>query len=718
MKKIICFILSLVICLSVFVSCSDAKDEPSDEVLSSSEDAGASEEPSAEPSEASEESVEESSEESVEESSEPPYIPTYETNVALGKTYSGTSADGIYPDTYHAELTDGLYAGTDRGYSDPKWSNYQRPDPVTITLDLEDDRFSLYKFEVSFYVDVGPGITPPLDICVYASDDCPDETYKWTFIGTVPSSLEMERGSHISSFCLDSPIDSRYIRFTMNHYSANLFLDEISVYADVEGVAAGKTLEKAIEEAYANDTVPYSALFDGVVKEEINYSYVLTAISSHKSVKCSRNANELFHYAGKLTDCAPLGATYESGRWAGFDGSEPLDITVNLSKLRTDVCAFSLSAHSNPALGIMLPSYVDFYVSEDNKEYTYIGRVYAPADSDAEYYNYILALPFALHVRYARFSIPEQERKMVFVEETGVYGYVEPTESAFTPLYSEESIAEVTEEKYFDPSDDDYAENINLISGLPQRFFSHVPLKKGTNGNTAENTKLLTDGKFAKEAYYTDSAFCHFGSGLGRDVVYDLGATATVTGFGVSFLREDDVGINTLASVEFYLSENGVDWYPVLVGVTPSSSSTEIIGIRTNSEERTRQDSRAFPLRSGQTPTATNFRSSALKKLTKPACRFRIAGSPPKRWITALTPRVTSSLSEKRTTSFSCRTTAPRTKRAAKRSDIPWRNSFLTFLTSTSTERSPTRCSTASCSARPEACLKATIAIPTRICVK
>lgn len=572
MKKTICLLLAVILFAYSLFSCNDANDTSSEEI--SAESSSASEDAV---SDVSEEPSEESAEESSEESSEEIYVPTYETNVSLGKTYFGTSADNIYPDTYHAELTDGLYAGNDKGYSDPKWSNYPKPDPVTITIDLEDDCHSVYKFEVSFYSDIGPGITPPLDVCVYASDDCPEETHKWTFLCVVPTSLDIEAGSHISSITLDKPIDSRYIRFTMNHYAANLFLDEISIYADVEGVEAGKSLAKAVEEAYENDTVSYSTLLDGLETEEINYDYVLDAVSLRKAVKCSRNANAMFPTASKLTDCAPLGATYESGRWAGFDGSEPLDITVNLSKLRTDVCAFSLSAHNNPALGIMLPSYVDFYVSENNKEFTYIGRVYAPAEPDAEYYNYILALPKALHVRYAVFSIPEQERKMVFVEETGVFAYVEPTETAFTPLYSEEPIEEVTEEKLFDPSDEDYNENINLISGLSQRIFSHTPLKKGTDGNTSEKTKLLTDGKFAVNEYYTDSAFCHFGSGLGRDVVFDLGATATVTGFGVSFLREDDVGINTLSSVEFYLSENGVDWYPVYVGVTPSSKPTQIM---------------------------------------------------------------------------------------------------------------------------------------------
>ena len=60
-------------------------------------------------------------------------------------------------------------------------------------------------------------------------------------------------------------------------------------------------------------------------------------------------------------------------------------------------------------------------------------------------------------------------------------------------------------------------------------------------------------------------------------MIFDFGATATVDGFSLSFLRETPVGINSISSVLFYLSENGVDWYAVKAAVLPSEQDTEFL---------------------------------------------------------------------------------------------------------------------------------------------
>lgn len=47
-----------------------------------------------------------------------PFEPVYRTVVSRGKPYTGPAAVDSYPDTYGSELTDGLYAEGDLGYSD------------------------------------------------------------------------------------------------------------------------------------------------------------------------------------------------------------------------------------------------------------------------------------------------------------------------------------------------------------------------------------------------------------------------------------------------------------------------------------------------------------------------------------------------------------------------------------------------------------------------
>lgn len=96
-----------------------------------------------------------------ESGSEEPFEPAYSTVVSRGKPYTGPTAVDSYPDTYGSELTDGLYAEGDLGYSDPRWSDYGKPDPLTFTIDLGEIVDRIYMFEISYYHEIGPGIGTP-----------------------------------------------------------------------------------------------------------------------------------------------------------------------------------------------------------------------------------------------------------------------------------------------------------------------------------------------------------------------------------------------------------------------------------------------------------------------------------------------------------------------------------------------------------------------------
>lgn len=85
-----------------------------------------------------------------------PFEPVYRTVVSRGKPYTGPAAVDSYPDTYGSELTDGLYAEGDLGYSDPRWSDYGKPDPLTFTIDLGEIVDRIYMFEISYYQKSAP----------------------------------------------------------------------------------------------------------------------------------------------------------------------------------------------------------------------------------------------------------------------------------------------------------------------------------------------------------------------------------------------------------------------------------------------------------------------------------------------------------------------------------------------------------------------------------
>lgn len=176
MKKTICIALTFMLISSSFFSCSNHESNTSSDIVAA-ESTAVSEQTSNETVTSSEES----------DMSDEMFAPEYETPVSIGKPYSGTKADAAYEDTFGTELTDGLYAEDDKGYGDPKWSNYSRPDPVTFTIDLGENCERLYKFEVSYYHELGPGIGAPQNITVYGSDDNNEKNIR------LESSLPYER---------------------------------------------------------------------------------------------------------------------------------------------------------------------------------------------------------------------------------------------------------------------------------------------------------------------------------------------------------------------------------------------------------------------------------------------------------------------------------------------------------------------------------------------
>lgn len=568
MKKPICIALTFMLISSSFFSCSKHESNTSSDIVAA-ESTAVSEQTSNETVTSSEES----------DMSDEMFAPEYETPVSIGKPYSGTKADAAYEDTFGTELTDGLYAEDDKGYGDPKWSNYGRPDPVTFTIDLGENCERLYKFEVSYYHELGPGIGAPQNITVYGSDDNNEKTSGWNRLCRMSADATAETGAYRISATLDAPVSYRYIRFTMNHYSANLFLDELTVYADVKGDSASFSLEQDVDDSYVNDTYSFTEIAASLKYGEVKRALDPRNIALSKNCRLSRSADSNFPDTSKLTDGKKIGATYESGDWVGFAGSAALDMTVNLGTVATDISRFTLSAHSNPQIGIVLPKYVDFFISDNGKNFTKLGRVYAPTAASSYYYNYILSLPFTVKAKYIRFTVPEQERKMLLIEEIGVFAYREADNKPEATYYAEKTVPVIKTPTYFDSNSPDYNDTVNLISGKTQRIYSYVPLYKSANphGNTPESSTLMTDGKFAENADYTDPGFFKFGSCHGRDVVYDLGATATVTGFSVSFLRQDNVGINVVSGALLWLSEDGDNWYPVDSATLPSSQPTEIL---------------------------------------------------------------------------------------------------------------------------------------------
>ena len=76
---------------------------------------------------------------------------------------------------------------------------------------------------------------------------------------------------------------------------------------------------------------------------------------------------------------------------------------------------------------------------------------------------------------------------------------------------------------------------------------------------------MLTDGKFAGQAAYSDPAYFRFTGGLGRTILYDLGRESAVSSFAGSFLYELSTAVGLPRRLLIKASQNGVDWQTIHV---------------------------------------------------------------------------------------------------------------------------------------------------------
>ena len=85
---------------------------------------------------------------------------------------------------------------------------------------------------------------------------------------------------------------------------------------------------------------------------------------------------------------------------------------------------------------------------------------------------------------------------------------------------------------------------------------------------------MLTDGKFAGQAAYSDPAYFRFTGGLGRTILYDLGRESAVSSFAGSFLYELSTAVGLPRRLLIKASQNGVEWQTIHVTEAFKTSET------------------------------------------------------------------------------------------------------------------------------------------------
>ncbi len=266
---------------------------------------------------------------------------------------------------------------------------------------------------------------------------------------------------------------------------------------------------------------------------------------------------------------------FDTQSWVGFNGREPVTLTFDLGEVVDGLADFEVGAFEERDYGIGLPAAVAVSVSTDGENFSWIGSVLAPAEvSGTEAYPFTLRLAGTVSARYIRYEIGAPSNTWLFIDEVTAVRYGAgadgdgPTSGEVGDYYGDTDIPEITEPEYWDPSGSDYAQERNLIAGLPQQIEQFAPFSAEvatTFYNSKEDAAILTDGKFAGQAAYSDPAYFRFTGGLGRTILYDLGRESAVSSFAGSFLYELSTAVGLPRRLLIKASQNGVDWQTIHV---------------------------------------------------------------------------------------------------------------------------------------------------------
>ena len=485
------------------------------------------------------------------------------TLVSVGKPYTSLlPANERYPDQYGQQLTDGVKApNTNLHYTDSRMVGYDSNGQYVI--DLGEDGKRLYSFSVRSLEMYTDGVRLAGTVRFSGSND----NENWDGLGTTAFVVSGDRNVNTATLELSTPVNYRYIkvRVRVGDGAAFYFIDEIEIYADVEPKNQDDTVELSYKGAsYEKNqwkSLSTSKKAEYSVSANIatgkSYMYSDCAFDSRAPYSNSDRDNNLKSF---LTDSMPTGRMFGENYWVAFsgkDGEKP-SVTVDLAKVYDNVYGFKVHALGN-GTNVKYPDYIDFYGSKNGKDFTLMGRVYAPAGGSN--FAYTLLLEEFINVKSVKFEFGGEGT--FWVEELEVLaGYSEDyCSELFPPL----ELPVVTEDEFWAASEEDYNVRQNLLLGAKMHVsavhYADV-ITYGNNTAPATNTSL-TDGKRAKSTDRNGGEWFYMQGGKGYNFFYDLGKVSSVDTLVLSFLEYKDWAVNRPKFCDVFLSDDGINWYKV-----------------------------------------------------------------------------------------------------------------------------------------------------------
>lgn len=466
--------------------------------------------------------------------------------ISNGASYTASpGADETYPDPYGTELTDGIRgAENDPGYSNEEFAGFVASSGQTIILDLGNVRESVYQFRVSYMDADSAGIAPPESITVYGSLDGKD----WERLGKAEIPASQPTRTVEAVLTLSSYINTRYVRFYIKGRNYWVFLDEVSVIADVEAVAPDAVFLQAVQDAYQT----LGAIPRPTGGGDVNFDLNKTLISRGMSYTITGKLHEQYPDDGKLlTDGAEVG----EGR-VSLMSSENSVIRVSLGKNVTDIASLEATFFVNTAVGIFLPPAVKVTAVDDKGNKTDLGILYATTGMSSGSYTFSLPLSRTVSAKDVEFTVYAADSRMFLAEEVAVYAYRADQGYGTYPAVS------------LDSSGADWGSQgtesyVNLVAGTTQQIVEDsAPNASQKPENTPVTSKLMTDGITAGTDYniHNGKYFKFFG-GAGRTIFFDLQKVSAVDKITASFTHTPSWGVHAPGSVQVCVTTDGKTWY-------------------------------------------------------------------------------------------------------------------------------------------------------------
>lgn len=496
------------------------------------------------------ETVSESSQE--EESQD--YGGPYMTLVSYGKPYTlNVSTNEKYIDTYGVQLTDGQKVSNEGAhYVDSRMVGFTKNCTVQIDLGEEDGK-RIKKIVARSLEMHQDGVTLAASARFMGSTD----GEKFKTLGTRPFTESSDLTVCEVSLELEDPADYRYIRVQFYKGTGVFwFTDEIEVYADV----APKETEDKSAVAYMNENIDRNA-----------WQAMSTGVSANPADTKNLSVGQTYSFSDcgfderapesdtLLTDGARTKQYFSDSVWVGLtsDGSKSPAVTVALEEAHNNIYAFKVYALGG-GVDVDLPAYIDVYAAKAD-EYTFVGRMYGPDQCDN--FTYTLLLSEYIEAQNVRFVFP-QDAGSYWIEEIEVIaGYNEEQPDL---LYPPLDLPTVTEDIFWDSSEEDYKTEQNLLLGLTQQINPLFYADIETRGNESPaDFPYLTDGLRATNMYCYSGQWFFSGGGDGIEFIYDLGKVSTVNSTNISLLEQEPWGIIRPKFMSVFLSDDGQNWYEV-----------------------------------------------------------------------------------------------------------------------------------------------------------